>query len=266
MSSKPRYELQHPFGGKISQVFVKLHETVAEGDPILLLDVRTQQQTLRETEAQLSRILHENNIIREYLHPKSELRASKDDSDFLQLQYREAETAFQSKLLAQKNATRSSRARLDAVSQGILYLQERRELLKTRVDEKQDLVSRGLLRKQEREILTDAILTVGSELAEQNALAISLETEARQSEIALDTFTSEYRAGLVSRLNSNAQRLPDLRRQISRLRSEIGSAMVLAPISRTVPEFVGLDGLSGVFLFNFRLWLPGGQSSAPNGN
>ena len=96
------------------------------------------------------------------------------------------------------------------------------------------MVSRGLLRKQEREILTDAILTVGSELAEQNALAISLETEARQSEIALDTFTSEYRAGLVSRLNSNAQRLPDLRRQISRLRSEIGSAMVLAPISRTV--------------------------------
>ena len=33
-----------------------------------------------------------------------------------------------------------------------------------------------------------------------------------------------------------------------------------------VPEFVGFVGLSGVFLFNFRPWLPGGQSSAPNGN
>ena len=32
------------------------------------------------------------------------------------------------------------------------------------------------------------------------------------------------------------------------------------------PEFVGFVGLSGVFLFNFRPWLPGGQSSAPNGN
>ena len=34
----------------------------------------------------------------------------------------------------------------------------------------------------------------------------------------------------------------------------------------TAPEFVGFVGLSGVFLFNFRPWLPGGQSSAPNGN
>ena len=33
-----------------------------------------------------------------------------------------------------------------------------------------------------------------------------------------------------------------------------------------LPEFVGFVGLSGVFLFNFRPWLPGGQSSAPNGN
>ena len=33
-----------------------------------------------------------------------------------------------------------------------------------------------------------------------------------------------------------------------------------------IPEFVGFVGLSGVFLFNFRPWLPGGQSSAPNGN
>ena len=32
------------------------------------------------------------------------------------------------------------------------------------------------------------------------------------------------------------------------------------------PEFVGFVGLSGVFLFNFRPWLPGGQSSASNGN
>ena len=36
--------------------------------------------------------------------------------------------------------------------------------------------------------------------------------------------------------------------------------------SLNVPEFVGFVGLSGVFLFNFRPWLPGGQSSAPNGN
>ena len=33
-----------------------------------------------------------------------------------------------------------------------------------------------------------------------------------------------------------------------------------------IPEFVGFVGLSGVFLFNFRPWLPGGQSSAPNVN
>ena len=32
----------------------------------------------------------------------------------------------------------------------------------------------------------------------------------------------------------------------------------------SLPEFVGFVGLSGVFLFNFRPWLPGGQSSAPN--
>ena len=37
-------------------------------------------------------------------------------------------------------------------------------------------------------------------------------------------------------------------------------------MAATFPEFVGFVGLSGVFLFNFRPWLPGGQSSAPNGN
>ena len=39
-----------------------------------------------------------------------------------------------------------------------------------------------------------------------------------------------------------------------------------ARILLKAPEFVGFVGLSGVFLFNFRPWLPGGQSSAPNGN
>ena len=38
------------------------------------------------------------------------------------------------------------------------------------------------------------------------------------------------------------------------------------PLDPAHPEFVGFVGLSGVFLFNFRPWLPGGQSSAPNGN
>ena len=37
-------------------------------------------------------------------------------------------------------------------------------------------------------------------------------------------------------------------------------------IADPFPEFVGFVGLSGVFLFNFRPWLPGGQSSAPSGN
>ena len=37
-------------------------------------------------------------------------------------------------------------------------------------------------------------------------------------------------------------------------------------VDEIIPEFVGFVGLSGVFLFNFRPWLPGGQSSAPSGN
>ena len=44
------------------------------------------------------------------------------------------------------------------------------------------------------------------------------------------------------------------------------STDVLDKLCAFFPEFVGFVGLSGVFLFNFRPWLPGGQSSAPNGN
>ena len=42
--------------------------------------------------------------------------------------------------------------------------------------------------------------------------------------------------------------------------------VIFEGVPETLPEFVGFVGLSGVFLFNFRPWLPGGQSSASNGN
>ncbi|MCP5076222.1 MAG: HlyD family efflux transporter periplasmic adaptor subunit [Rhodobacteraceae bacterium] len=237
VSSKPSYEIQHPFGGRIAQVDVTLHQTVSKGDRLFLLDVATNQRAHSEIQAQISALEDENQIIERYLADKVETASQgSGGTGYVELLFSEARKVLELKISTQKNAAISARQKLETVNTGIALMEQRRTQLRARVDRRKALVARGVVGRQETDVLADTILSLGSDLEQQKAQALTLQAEARRSELAARTLATEYRSGLLTRLNANRQRQPELRRRATLLAAEISSAAVTSPISGTVTE------------------------------
>ncbi len=227
-SSRLSYDIQHPFGGRIEQVFVSLHQVVAKNDPLFLLDVNSSRSALAEIETQLDTLNTETSIIQYFLDKPS---TPSPKNSFITLQYYEAQRALKSKIDTKEQAIIAANARLQTASQGLAMLKQRQAILHERSLDSHDLVARGIVTRKADEALTDTILNLGSQIAEEESREISLRAEIAQSKIAIDTLRAEYRLALVKKLNANTARLPELRQQALRLQSEISSALVRSPVA-----------------------------------
>jgi len=233
-SSRPSYDIQHPFGGRIQKVFVALHETVTKNSPLFLLDVDNKRKSLSETQLQVAALNGENRIIKQYLTTDNPIDPFGVVPGFLQQQYHEARLVLDAKMASNTAAAATAQERLQTVKNSIALLEERKMLYFDRSKRRENLVSRGIVAQKENDALKDTILSLGSELEDKYSLMISLKAEAAQTTAAVKILHSEYRKELIVKLNANIRRSPELRRQIANLQYEIDIATVRAPINGKV--------------------------------
>jgi len=228
-STRPSFEIQHPFGGAVAKVLVALHDTVEAGQPLLVLDTGTQRQTQAAILTQINLLVAENGLIAQILSDSG--TASNKAPPELRRYYQERE-AFQTLRVASKKAA------IDAKTENVAFLvkqmdlvRQRIALLQKRLDKNADLAARGVLTKTDQDSLRGQILALYGALEDQSARTVSTQNDIRATELDLKSMVAEYHLSLSEKMTSNLKNLPQLRIQALKLSQEIDAGQINAPIA-----------------------------------
>jgi len=228
-STRPSFEIQHPFGGAVSQVLVALHDTVQVGQPLLVLDTETQRQTRAAILTQINLLVAENELITQILSNRG---AQSGDAPPELRRYYQEQQSFQTLRVASKNAAIDAKTEnAEFLAKQMDLVRQRITLLQKRLDKNADLAARGILTKTDQDSLRGQILALYGALEDQGARAVSTQNEIRATELELKSMAAEYHLSLSEKLTSNLKGLPQLRIQALKLAQEIDAGQIVAPIA-----------------------------------
>ncbi len=229
---QPSLDIQHRFGGKIAEVFVKLHTPVEQGQLLIQLDVSDAAAELRELQAALAPMQEERRALAaalagtltvedtEGLSPQTRLalRRMKAKQDVLDLG---AEMTLQLEA-SLHSQTEQHRASME-------HLQSRENSMRDRLERYATLAAQGTLRTADTEALHESILDVQANLAREQAELASLESQATQARLQMARDKLEFRQEILDRQAQLEEAIPRLRLQALRLSAQIAQAEIRAP-------------------------------------
>jgi HlyD family type I secretion membrane fusion protein len=241
VSTKPSYDIQHSFGGRIQQVFVKAQSKVEKGQVLFELDVATQVKGLNEIQIQIANIEAENAVISHILvATDADSVADNPPSDLINARYYEQRHQLKLDISAELQTAHANQQRAKSIEDGINILIKRQRVMSERSLSLNALVKKGLLSKAQEELQTDQVLSLTGEINEQEEQLLSVQNQADQATLNAQKLKIKFRLSLLNRQFENNRLLPNLRRQSLALEDEIESAVIRSPISG-IAVFVGYD-------------------------
>lgn len=242
VSTKPSYDIQHSFGGRIQQVFVKAQSKVEKGQVLFELDVAIQVKSLNEIKAQITNVEVENAVIDHILAAANADTVVKESppNDLINARYYEQRRQLKLDISAELQTANANRMRAKSIEGGINILIKRRRVRSERSINLNALVQKGLLSKAQEELQSDQVLSLEGEINEQEEELLSVQNQADQAFLNAQKLKTKFRLSLLSKQFENTKLLPNLRRQSLALEDEIASAVIRSPVSGTV-VFLGYD-------------------------
>lgn len=229
LSEKPSLLLQHPYGGQVSEVLVRRHDQVAAGQLLMRLNVDLEQQQLALNQQQKGKIQEENQTIEDLL---ASVPAVSGGDWAIQLKYQQA--VSQSQLKAETARRLGKQA--EAMRLKIDFTQKQLSLMKARAGRQDQLLEKGLLRRNDGEALAEQILIVQAELQSDRSSLLGLEDQIAQAQQNATLILLRAREQLAQRAERNAQSLEELARARLDLEDRIHRADVRAPVAGTVSD------------------------------
>ncbi len=239
-SAAPSYDVQHPFGGHIARVNVEAQSLVSAGQVMFELDVTVQSKNLSLVKGHIESLRAENGIIRKALGLSPRESEQMRPSAELQARYDGMRLQLETEVEATEASAEAAQLRAESIKAGISILEQRVDALQHRSSQMTALVKKGVLAKAQTEGQTDLLLTVQSQINTQMSDLIQLQDQARQANTTVRNLHTKHRVQLLNQLKANAERLPQLERQVVNLQSEIDSAVVRSPVDGVV-VLLGFD-------------------------
>jgi HlyD family type I secretion membrane fusion protein len=235
VSSSPRYELQHPYGGKIEAVLAEQHDELIKGQPLFELNVVLQKQSLIQVEMLIQHIETETEIIEHVL--KSGLKTTLDGTTSdAHMYYSVRLSRHEADLLNIHRSALSLEKQIETREASLLLLNNRRNITQERLEHISSLASKGVATKAQSEDHADKLMNLSSQLNEARGDLTALHDQLRQTRMKANHYEAELRLEFQKKLLANSQRLPDLRRQSLGLKDEISNAFIKSPISGSILE------------------------------
>lgn len=229
VSARPAVQLQHPYGGQIAAVPVKLHQHVAAGDLLMRLDVRLELAQARALQTDLAQLRAENDVIDNLL----EGRAMPDQAaDPYQIKYEQAQLQHHSK---QASAV-SLDLQVQALAAKLVLAESQRELLGQKEGRQSKLSEKGLLKQQESDSLQERILITEAEIEKDRADLAALQDRAAQARHQADLVLLQMQETLASTRRANSREMAGISQQLRGLQDRIDQAELRAPIAAQVTE------------------------------
>lgn len=238
-AQKPSYDIQHPFGGKIANVYVATHTTVRKGQLLLSLDVSNMEAEHKELQAALAPMQEERATLQSALLNTLSEESQNDLGPQARLALDRMKNMKDALLLREEmNAKLEAKLfeRAGSVRDSMSFLEARRQSMVARLTRYTTLANQGALRVAEIDALKESILEVEASLSREQAELASLESQATQAKMQIAQEKLQFRQQVLDRLAQLEEAIPRLRLQALRLSAEIDMADIRAPDAGTVTE------------------------------
>lgn len=231
VSSTPAFALQHPYGGSVKTVLVAPHERVETGQVLMRLETGVLQETLATQVSIRDRILRENRDI--------DVIMASLDTPIIRVGLAASAHILRHEHVLRKAAASQEtadnlRRQVQALKDKIGHSKEQLLLMTARQKRQSSLAAKGLLARDENELLHEQILIVRGEIESDRASVLSLESQITQTLQQRDLSRIAWEHELVATHQQNLSKLDDLKRSILGLRDQIEKATVKAPIDGVV--------------------------------
>lgn len=233
-SSRPTFELQHPYGGLIGEVLVTRHESLDQGQIIMRFDMALEKEQLDNLLQTQAIYESENRLIDQILESTSDIEIASAEASTSPYVQRAKQASVQS-ALQNKNAE-FLREQAEALRTKISLSEQQLNLMRGRQTRQTNLEEKGLIRLSESEVLKEQILIVQSEIERDRASLSALlgQIEAAQSQAQLVMLSLSEQ--LTSTRDANTKRLQEIARQIAGLREQIEKSTIRSPVHGVVSD------------------------------
>lgn len=230
-STAPAFQVQHPLGGRIAQVFVHPLDHVDEGALLIRFDVAREQGQLKELLVERTQIANDTEIIQSIL---TVLEAGRAEP----IPARNPHSAALNRHLAEMAA---ARARLGALEDQAAFLSETLKVKQARLGSVESrearhkaLLDKGLATSSDQAQLSETRLAMTADLRGDEGRLRQTRHEVETAQLELVLKDARFEESLRAVLAQNARRLPPLQREIIQLEDRIRQADVRSPSSGVV--------------------------------
>lgn len=234
VSSRPSFELQHPYGGRVAEVLVDAHDRVRGGDVVMRLDNRLERENLSTHRSMKARIERENAVI-DTLLETLEGHATVPDFTHGSLFYLRHQQAMLQRQLREESADNLA-LQARALRGKIRHATAQLALMADRARRKAHLADQGLMLRSDHEQLQEQILIVQGEIESDFAALHALEDRRSQSVYQAELTSLSLNHELSAKREENLTRLDELAQAIVELEDQITRAEIRAPIDGTVTD------------------------------
>lgn len=232
-ASRPSFDVQHPYGGKIAEIHIREHATVTEGALLITLDVTQEQAERAALQRALTQMMEERAAIRAAVAGQlSDMQGIDALRDPAQMAIRRMQNMEKAMWLrarmssAQKHALEERAAFL---ARSISQREAQQRSMMARKARYEGLRAQGAFRAADIDALSEDILELDSALERDRAERASLRNQALQAEMQATREQVEHRQQLLDRLAQLEEAIPRLQRQVLGLSARIDQADIRAP-------------------------------------
>ena len=153
LSAKPNFVLQHQYGGKVAEVFVRQHDRIKAGDPILKFDTHVLGENHAKLKQSIALIKSENVAIEAVLANDAPLKqlAHSDANDLDKSRFKQRLLAHQSEVAAMLEEASALQTRAEHATTKLSHLDNRITSVEARAKRDQRLVAKDAITQREAE-------------------------------------------------------------------------------------------------------------------
>lgn len=235
-SDRPSHQIQHPRGGQIEAVFVKLHDQTEAGDLMFRIDM-ADQILQRETLLARRTLLHDElveispRLSRGDLPIASEATITPTTATFVLQDVNLAHRI--SELRVRRDAAEE---RLAAKIRENLARLELRDIAAQRLERMIPLAEVGVMSDQNLSELRQVVLNNDAVIATSESQIVNLEQEIEATGLRMQVLHSEHRKALAEKQHRHRAEIQEIEGRMARLGHLISNAEVFAPVAGQVTE------------------------------
>lgn len=235
-AERPSHRIQHPRGGQIEHISIKLHDQVSVGDLLFQFDV-TDQLLQRATLLDRLQLLNdelveiEPRLNRRDLPFTSEAEITPTTASFVMQDVNLAHRI--SELRVRRDAAGQ---RLDAKLRENLARQELRDIAATRLARMEPLAESGTMSTQQITELRQVVLSSDAQIATSESQIVALEQEIAATSLRMQVLHSDHRKMLADQQQRHRAEIQEIEGRIARLDHLIANAEIHAPAAGQITE------------------------------